>query len=302
LLVGPDSYPLCWGETEPPSADLVPLPPGLDTSRTRPTSPGCFKVGTGGFWLAYAVEDWVEEGSLTVVIWDEGTGEMLGTIFTRFGVYVVLDEPKPPMEPAWVSVLNISCQWARGESTPEGAAALLTQKLWENGQYNGGYGAYTRYFRDASGEPIDNQERFYLRAFLEDPWFPWGQCNDFADFLVCLIASTGVPIDRVRRTHQLLLTDATNFRTNWITPAGQTPTKAEWTYHQFAFTDHVWDGSLVLGEYGGFVKGMNFDDYKSRLVEVILRCDWQLAPPAGWFVPEVSAVAADQMPPWPWAN
>jgi hypothetical protein len=318
---------------------MVAMPPGLNTRRTIPTSPGCYKVGKSGFWLSYSVEDAGLVGGLFVVVWDEITGETVwqryyypvwregvvsldglvlpsyitvlgfqvvwlgyGSMFTRFTVFVVLDEPKAPMNPAWVSVLRISCQWARGESTVEGAAIALTQKLWENGHYNGGNPGYTRYFRDANGLPIDDRERFYLKAFLEDPWFPYGQCNDFADFLVCLMTSVGVPIDKARRTHQLLLTDDTNFRTNWITPAGQAPTKAEWTYHQFVFTDRVWDGCLTLGEYGNFVVGMNFDSYKTGLVEAILRYDWQSAPPAGWFIPEVSAISANQMPPWPWAN
>jgi hypothetical protein len=342
LLVAPESYPLRWGEREPPNADMVAMPPGLDTSRTIPTSPRCYKVGKSGFWLSYSVEDAGLVGGLFVVVWDEITGETVwqryyypvwregvvsldglvlpsyitvlgfqvvwlgwlgyGSMFTRFTIFVVLDEPKEPMNPAWVSVLRISCQWARGESTVEGAAIALTQKLWENGHYNGGNPGYTHYFRDANGLPIDDRERFYLKAFLEDPWFPYGQCNDFADFLVCLMISVGVPIDKARRTHQLLLTDDTNFRTNWITPAGQAPTKAEWTYHQFVFTDRVWDGCLTLGEYGNFVVGMNFDSYKTGLVEAILRYDWQSAPPAGWFIPEVSAISANQMPPWPWAN
>jgi len=141
------------------------------------------------------------------------------------------DAPKAPMDPTWVSVLRISCNWARGESTADGAGAILTQKLWENGHYNGGYPRYTRYFHDPNGLPVDDREIFYLKAFLDHPWFPYGQCNDFADFLVFLMTSVGIPIDKVRRTHQLLLTDDTNFRTNWITPAGQSPTKAEWTYH-----------------------------------------------------------------------
>jgi len=314
------------------------MPPGLDTSRAIPTFSGCYKVGTGGFSLAYSVEDQVEFGTLLVVVWDEGTGERIwqrtydfvprrgqvvlegfvlpsyitsvgfqvtwsgcGVIFTRFNVFVVLDAPKMPMDPAWVSVLRISCQWARGESTPDGAASALTQKLWENGHYNGGRPGYTRYFRDPNGWPVDDGERFYLRAFLDDPWFPYGQCNDFANFLICLITSISNPTNKARRTHQLLFTDAANFRTNWITPAGQSPTKAEWTYHQFVSTNRVWDGCLTFGE-GIFVIGMEFNGYKAGLVEVILRYDWQSAPPAGWFVPEVSAISADQIPPWPWAN
>ncbi|MFA0780760.1 MAG: hypothetical protein RJAPGHWK_002279, partial [Candidatus Fervidibacter sp.] len=73
LLVSPESYPLRWGETEPPDADKVAMPPGLDTSRAIPTFSGCYKVGTGGFSLAYKVEDNVPFGTLAVVIWDEGT-------------------------------------------------------------------------------------------------------------------------------------------------------------------------------------------------------------------------------------
>ncbi len=261
--------------------------------------------GVGKVFIMGPLPDWIEWCVLKVrvIFVHQGKQGRVGVSALHWcEIFTVLDEPKAPMNPAWVSVLRISCSWARGETTAEGTAIALTQRLWENGHYNGGYPGYTRYFRDANGLPIDNRERFYLRAFLEDPWFPYGQCNDFADFLVCLMTSVGVPIDKARRTHQLLLTDDTNFRTNWITPAGQAPTKAEWTYHQFVFTDRVWDGCLTLGEYGNFVIGMDFDGYKSGLVEAILRYDWQSAPPAGWFVPEVSAISADQMPPWPWAN
>ncbi len=247
-------------------------------------------------WIEYA-----QLGMAVYVVYESGWVEEDYHGFVD-EMFIVLDAPKSPMDPAWVSVLRISCQWARGESTSGGAAISLTQKLWENGNYNGGYPGYIRYFRDPNGLPVDDREIFYLKAFLNHPWFPYGQCNDFADFLICLMTSVGVPIDKARRTHQLLLTDDTNFRTNWITPAGQSPTKAEWTYHQFVFTDQVWDGCLTLGEYGNFIIGMEFNGYKTGLVEVILRYDWQSTPPSGWFIPEISAVPADQIPPWPWAN
>jgi hypothetical protein len=163
LLVAPESYPLRWGEREPPNADMVAMPPGLDTSRTIPTSPGCYKVGKSGFWLSYSVEDAGLVGGLFVVVWDEITGETVwqryyypvwregvvsldglvlpsyitvlgfqvvwlgyGSMFTRFTVFVVLDEPKAPMNPAWVSVLRYSCRWARGTSNLDDAAQAIT--------------------------------------------------------------------------------------------------------------------------------------------------------------------------------
>ena len=75
LLVTPESYPLRWGERELPNADMVSMPPGLDTSRTIPTSPGCYKIGTDGFVLYYSVEDAGLVGGLFVIVWDEITGE-----------------------------------------------------------------------------------------------------------------------------------------------------------------------------------------------------------------------------------
>lgn len=77
LLTSPSSYPLRWGEKEPPEEDMVAMPPGLDTSRNIPTSPGCYKVGTSGFSLAYSVEDQVRFGALAVIIWDQVTGDVI---------------------------------------------------------------------------------------------------------------------------------------------------------------------------------------------------------------------------------
>jgi hypothetical protein len=43
---------------------------------------------------------------------------------------------------------------------------MLTQRLWENGEYNGGYTAYTRYVCDGQGNcPSDASEYFYLKKF-----------------------------------------------------------------------------------------------------------------------------------------
>jgi hypothetical protein len=359
LLVAPESYPLRWGEREPPNADMVAMPPSLDTSRTIPTSPGCYKVGKSGFWLSYSVEDAGLVGGLFVVVWDEITGEAVwqryyypvwregvvsldglvlpsyitvlgfqvvwlgyGSMFTRFTVFVVLDEPKAPMNPAWVSVLRISCQWARGESTVEGAARKLTMELHRNGNYNGGELAYTRYPSDP-----DTGEYFYLRAYLEDDLGRgryWGQCNDFADFLTCLITSVGTPRS-VQRTHPLVtirrITDLPNgnpgyllvFETNPLDAAPTGPSswdgQSSWAYHQFCLdwaNNEVWDGSIAF-ILDSFVFGLPREpDYRNHLVLRYIFLDlmtrqevriddpsffWQPTPSPSGFIPGVYASA-----------
>jgi hypothetical protein len=359
LLVAPESYPLRWGEREPPDADMVAMPPGLDTRRTIPTSPGCYKVGKSGFWLSYSVEDAGLVGGLFVVVWDEITGETVwqryyypvwregvvsldglvlpsyitvlgfqvvwlgyGSMFTRFTVFVVLDEPKAPMNPAWVSVLRISCQWARGESTVEGAARKLTMELHRNGNYNGGELAYTRYPSDP-----DTGEYFYLRAYLEDDLGRgryWGQCNDFADFLTCLITSVGTPRS-VQRTHPLVtirrITDLPNgnpgyllvFETNPLDAAPTGPSswdgQSSWAYHQFCLdwaNNEVWDGSIAF-ILDSFVFGLPREpDYRNHLVLRYIFLDlmtrqevriddpsffWQPTPSPSGFIPGVYASA-----------
>jgi hypothetical protein len=215
-------------------------------------------------------------------------------------VFIVLDAPKAPMSPAWVSVLRISCRWARGESTEERAARKLTERLHKEGNYNGGQLAYTRLPPDS-----DTGEDFYLRAFLKDdlgegPY--WGQCNDFADFLVCLMTSVGIQRS-AQRTHSLVnsrrVTTLPNgnsgpllgFHTH---PLDAAPTgdrgynkEAEWSYHQFCLdwgSMQVWDGSIaflpqnwqpgdpVTGQV--FVLGMPREpDYRDRLVKYYIFLD-----------------------------
>ena len=359
LLVVPESYPLRWGEVEPPDADMVAMPPGLDTSRTIPTSPGCYKVGTDGFVLYYSVEDAGLVGSLFVIVWDAITGETVwegyyssvwreglisldglvlpsyitvlgfqvvwlsyGSMFTRFTVFVVLDEPKVPMNPAWVSVLRISCQWARGETTPDGAARKLTMELHKNGIYNGGELAYTRYPSDP-----DIGEYFYLRAYLDDDLgrgLYWGQCNDFADFLTCLITSIGASRS-AQRTHPLVnarrIVNLPNgnlglllgFETNPLDAAPTGPSSEDgmafWAYHQFCLdwtSNEVWDGSIAFLP-ATFVFGLPREpDYRNYLVVRYIFLDlvtgqevriddpsffWQPTPSPFGFIPGVYASA-----------
>ena len=169
-------------------------------------------------------------------------------------IFTVLDEPKAPMNPAWVSVLRISCRWARGETTPDGAANTLTQRLWDEGEYNGGRLAYTRYICTSPGSRDWNiGEVFYLKAFINQnnlnglpPGKPTGQCNDFADFLVCLITSVGAFNAVAQRTHPLGLGWWFHYRE--IDPAGPLPPQeGDWNYHQFCvYGSDVWDGCLAF--------------------------------------------------------
>jgi hypothetical protein len=245
-----------------------------------------------------------------------------GSMFTRFTVFVVLDEPKAPMNPAWVSVLRISCQWARGESTVEGAARKLTMELHRNGNYNGGELAYTRYPSDP-----DTGEYFYLWAYLEDDLGRgryWGQCNDFADFLTCLITSVGTPRS-VQRTHPLVtirrITDLPNgnpgyllvFETNPLDAAPTGPSswdgQSSWAYHQFCLdwaNNEVWDGSIAF-ILDSFVFGLPREpDYRNHLVLRYIFLDlmtrqevriddpsffWQPTPSPSGFIPGVYASA-----------
>jgi len=199
-LSGPSSYPLRWGEREPASDDIVPSPPGYEDGSSR-VYPGCYKVGTSGFSVDYSFK--ADFNAFVTVTVEDLDGKILYQKMTTFPtpptgsvslegfslprqieelrvivqwaqwqpavvipVFVVLDAPKAPMDPAWVSVLKISCQWARGETTPEGAANALTQRLWDEGEYNGGRLAYTRYICTSPGNRDWNiGEVFYLKSF-----------------------------------------------------------------------------------------------------------------------------------------
>ena len=250
------------------------------------------------------------------------TSLLVQTIDRVTEIFVVLDEPKAPMDPAWVSVLRISCQWARGESTVEGAARKLTMELHRNGNYNGGELAYTRYPSDP-----DTGEYFYLRAYLEDDLGRgryWGQCNDFADFLTCLITSVGTPRS-VQRTHPLVtirrITDLPNgnpgyllvFETNPLDAAPTGPSswdgQSSWAYHQFCLdwaNNEVWDGSIAF-ILDSFVFGLPREpDYRNHLVLRYIFLDlmtrqevriddpsffWQPTPSPSGFIPGVYASA-----------
>ncbi|MCS7265054.1 MAG: hypothetical protein NZ805_09505 [Armatimonadetes bacterium] len=273
LLTEPSSYQLRWGEREPPSEDMVSMPPGLDTSRTIPFSPGCYKIGTSGFVLSYKVEDSILRGVIDVVVWDEVTGETFwnqtynrvpkegkislvglvlpsyitilrfqvswagsGTMFTRFSVFVVLDAPKAPMEPAWVNLLRYSCRWGRGTSNLEDAAQAITFGVFFQ---RPGF-AYPSDTNTYWVNTLTNPPSFMLKALL-DEWNAgrWtdGNCVNVSCLTMLALCRVGLDFS----TRQLTGTVdpfTLNFRTNPICLIGSDPTidqtysPWDWTYHQ----------------------------------------------------------------------
>jgi len=221
--------------------------------------------------------------------------------------------PQAPMAKPWWSVLN-HLYWARGESGATGVATKLTQGLHSDGTY-GGTEAYTRGLADP-----DTGETFYLKAFINHTLNDtrlWGQCNDFADFLTCLMAAVGLP-RKAQRTHSVVSANRTTqlpcghqgelyvFTTDPIdaAPAGGMYSSTQWRYHQFCLEGNssVWDASL---RFSGsiYALGMARDTtYRDNLVTNYIFWDsicgyvtqtdpgffWQPTPSSG-FAPTVTA-------------
>lgn len=250
-----------------------------------------------------------------LVYWLPGDPQPIGadTIGEGLELFIVLDTPRFPQDALnfgkdipWVSVLRVSCDWARLARAKDEASILLTDRLWTQGHYgyleeqeviyrmlNRGIVFYTSEEHLADWgptfprDPLNWGEYFYLRWFLQDPYFPYGQCNDFADFLYCLIQSVGAGegafgygrllIDRTAIPQDITTGD---FITWPIAPAGyerppdHPPLGGEdlviyggkgywWNYHQFvtyfnSYTgdSYVWDGTLLFMRPRDWVSGV----------------------------------------------
>ncbi|GEM_PF-680997 len=238
-------------------------------------------------------------------------------------VFIVLDTPKAPMSPAWVSVLKHACVWARYKATNDDAAEALTKKLWDIGAYNGGGIAYTSPQLIIPPQQPDDPEKyqkFYLKSFLAGKWnginnigpFPSGQCDDFADFLQCLMTSVGGHPLKIRRT--LASSNYNSGLVFWTRPIiaahqsdpmlrnrGSIP----WVYHQFPVLESdafVWDGCLVFSptvtakDYVIKVKlDTGTENYETGLIDFSKTrnngnptYNWLLSPNNSGIVPEVT--------------
>jgi hypothetical protein len=197
-------------------------------------------------------------------------------------VFVVLDAPKAPMSPAWVNVLRLSCDWASRAADEATAARKVTNALHLWGEYQEGEW-FTRH-------RTDSFELFYLRMCLAEfmSSFIVGQCNDFADLLLCLQTSLGLSNRAVQRTHSL--SQRTRpiddeewtllyFRTKPLDVAHWGSSHYDgvsfWTYHQFCIertSGRVWDSCIQFHpSYRIAVTGMPREpDYRDYLVEAYI--------------------------------
>ncbi|MBM3494352.1 MAG: hypothetical protein FJX72_08535, partial [Armatimonadetes bacterium] len=277
--------PYCFEMAQPIGVKVV-ADPGENIGRWRVTGAHLFSWVFGDYWTLPAGA-WRQPGEIEwlwllpdcidfvslggdVVIEKaveppppEGEGAGGAVVTDSFGkysdIYVVLEAPKTPMSPAWASVLHHSCFWAAGEYASLGANHALTDALYAHGFYNGGEEAYT-------SDDTDSGETFHLKSFLAHPNCPWGQCNDFAGFLVCLSTSVGASEMKAQRTNVL---SSPGFWYDTVKPAGSTIWReADWAYHQFALlSSSVWDGCISLYGYGVPKDWARDSTYQSRLVK-----------------------------------
>ncbi len=242
-------------------------------------------------WFPDEAPDFIERALLKAMIIlatpnedPPGTGFMSTGWYYTSETFFVLDAPVTPMAPAWANVLRISCTWAREEMTASGAAAKLTEKLLRNGVYDP-EDVWYAWPVDASFELSTTDEVFFLRSFIEgqiDQVPLKGQCNDFADFLVCLNTSVGGYPMKAQRTYSLAQAMYQPHSSGWprwrivTKPVFRAPwddeteghANEDFNYHQFAvYAGNVWDGSMHFGESPGIAIDWSVTGtYKSRLV------------------------------------
>ncbi len=201
-------------------------------------------------------------GSLVVVIWDQGTGQILWqrtydyvptqgqvsldgfllpdyitlvgfqvtwvgstSMFTRFSAFVVLDEPKEPMSPAWVNLLLYSCWWGRFKSNFDDAAQAITfgvffQRLGFAYPQNS-----AAYWIDIRTTPPTFKLKAVLDKWNEGQWVS-SNCVDVSCFTMLALCSVGMDFS----TRQLTGTvdpSYSYFLTNPICPIGSDPTPGD---------------------------------------------------------------------------
>src|SRR5581483_8673916 len=136
-------------------------------------------------WFASTLPAWVDRLDLTgAVTIPQPSGLPITPKVRKSIIFNVLSAPFNPMTPAWVNVLNSSTVWAYGSANAVQATTSLVSALQSRGTYNGGFNSYI-------SSANDSGETFQLRRFLQDPLYPYGECNEFADYMVCMSSSIG---------------------------------------------------------------------------------------------------------------
>lgn len=171
----------------------------------------------------------------------------------RSDIFIILDTPKEPMNPAWASLLKYSCKWARYRPDENGnsqwdaittnendAAQKITLGFYFQRPgmvYNGGFGA--------EWITWDEAYRFHLKnvlyAWNNNTWV-WGECMDAS--MMDAIAKRSIGISYF--TRQLTSSDG-GFYTNPICQIGDDPAN-DWQYQSFPWLFH----SVVVKEGESF--------------------------------------------------
>jgi len=157
-------------------------------------------------------------------------------------IYIVLDNPQCPWTISgktapWTDVLDLACQVAHGETTPEGAASKITQFLYvENG------GCYDKENHYTTGP----NQAFQLSRFLERmPNVGDANCNDMGRAVVTFANVLGCDMD-------LRYCFLFGKELNCILPMGKDWTCTEsFDEHTFAaIGDNIFDATLKADSWG----------------------------------------------------
>lgn len=176
------------------------------------------------------------EMSFVIYYWGPwGPVYYIAPLYSSEEVFIVLDEPKAPMSPAWVSLLRYSCWWGRGTNNLDDAAQAITFGVFFQ-RPGFAYPTNTRaYWLNLNTSP----PTFMLKALL-DQWnvgeWTEGNCVDASCLTMLALCSVGLDFS----TRQLTGTVdpfTGNFLTNPICPIGSDPT-LDWTYSQRSWGYH----------------------------------------------------------------
>ena len=196
------------------------------------------------YWLPN-IPSWVDharlEMSFVIYYWGAwGPVYYLTPPYSSEEEFIVLDEPKVPMSPAWVSVLRYSCRWGRGTNNLDDAAQAITfgvffQRLGEPGPPGFGYTVKTSWTDLATSPPT-----LKLKAIL-DEWNAgrtvYGNCLDISCFTMVALCSVGMDFS-VRQLTGTIEPSTVHFLTNLICPIGSDPAEDDnyrswaWLWHQ----------------------------------------------------------------------
>ncbi|MER3414490.1 MAG: hypothetical protein C4341_09750 [Armatimonadota bacterium] len=185
-------------------------------------------------------------------------------------VFVVLDEPKAPMDPAWVTFLRYSCKWARyrpdeHHQSQWDAETRTVEDLTKRetlGLFFQRPGmAYA--VRSTRTQWLGGTGTFYLKALLDrweaGSWVP-GNCVDAAVMTLLANCSTGVDFMARGLTGDLVLDpQGPYFESNPLCVIGSDPLLTEnyhqvrWAWHQvathvgepFSAGARVWDATAA---------------------------------------------------------